>query len=129
VRPLGRFQLSLLLDVALPPQPGGFEGFGLGRVGAKSDDLPIAHCPHLPELLVDRNPAALAPSPLSEFALDGSKASGRKSWCKACDRDKARRLYAENRERVIARVQARNAKLREPRDWRGRRRSGRPGGR
>ena len=43
---------------------------------------------------------------LSDFARDRSKASGRKSICKLCDREKARRYYATNREAVLARVRA-----------------------
>jgi hypothetical protein len=43
-----------------------------------------------------------------EFAPDPSKASGRKSHCKACDAAKSRRYYEANRQRVIARVSARN---------------------
>ncbi len=42
--------------------------------------------------------------PTSSFYADKSKASGRKSICKACDRAKARSYYAENAPRVIARV-------------------------
>jgi hypothetical protein len=38
--------------------------------------------------------------------VDRSKASGRKSVCKECDAAKSRAYYAENRERVIARVSA-----------------------
>jgi hypothetical protein len=43
-----------------------------------------------------------------DFARDRSKASGRTSICKACDRAKAKAYYAANRERVIARVSAGN---------------------
>ena len=41
---------------------------------------------------------------LGEFARDKSKASGRKSWCKRCDSERALRYYRENRERVLARM-------------------------
>jgi uncharacterized C2H2 Zn-finger protein len=51
--------------------------------------------------------------PVSDFARDRSKASGHKSRCKACDREKARRYYAANRERVLAKRAARTAELRE----------------
>jgi hypothetical protein len=44
--------------------------------------------------------------PAADFAVDRSKASGRKSICKVCDRRKSGRYYAANRRRVIARVQA-----------------------
>jgi hypothetical protein len=44
--------------------------------------------------------------PADAFYADKSKASGRKSICKACDRAKARDYYAENAQRVIARVVA-----------------------
>lgn len=42
-----------------------------------------------------------------EFYADKSKASGRKSICKACDLEKSRRYYEANRERVAARNRAR----------------------
>jgi hypothetical protein len=45
---------------------------------------------------------------IAEFARDRSKASGRKSHCKLCDAAKAKSYYEANRERVIARVSARN---------------------
>jgi hypothetical protein len=53
---------------------------------------------------------------LSDFAGDASKASGRKSHCRLCDAAKSRNYYKANRERVIARVSARQARLRERRD-------------
>jgi hypothetical protein len=53
--------------------------------------------------------------PQAEFARDASKASGHKSWCKACDREKSRRYYEQNREKVIARVSARATELRRER--------------
>jgi hypothetical protein len=40
------------------------------------------------------------------FAADRYKASGRKSLCKACDREKARRCYAEHREERLAKLEA-----------------------
>jgi len=61
---------------------------------------------------------------IDEFARDRSKASGRKSICRACDRAKARRYYAANRERKLAYTAERNEALREAREatgWRGRR--------
>jgi hypothetical protein len=66
---------------------------------------------------------------VEEFARDKTKASGRKSICKACDREKSRRYYEANRERKLAYMAERNEALREAREatgWRGRRRSGRP---
>jgi hypothetical protein len=62
---------------------------------------------------------------LAEFARDGSKVSGRKSFCKACDREKAKRYYEANRERKLARAAERNAARREA-EGRRPRRSGRP---
>jgi hypothetical protein len=59
---------------------------------------------------------------IREFARDRSKASGRKSHCKACDREKARRYYEANRERKLAYMAERNAALREARGWRRRER-------
>lgn len=44
--------------------------------------------------------------PTSNFAVDVSKSSGRKSHCRACDNRKSRRWYAANREQRIATVQA-----------------------
>ena len=38
--------------------------------------------------------------PVSDFARDASKASGRKSHCKACDAAKSRRWYADPKNRV-----------------------------
>jgi hypothetical protein len=44
--------------------------------------------------------------PLSEFALDRSKASGRKSHCRDCDRAKSRAYYVANRERKLDKLEA-----------------------
>jgi hypothetical protein len=60
--------------------------------------------------------------PLSEFAVDRSKANGQKSRCKRCDNAKSKAYYAANRERVLARLSTRNAELREARPWAGQRR-------
>ncbi len=55
-------------------------------------------------MMIKRCPRCGVERPLGEFAVDRSKASGRKSLCKACDRDKARRYYAAKRaERHTAR--------------------------
>jgi hypothetical protein len=52
---------------------------------------------------------------LDEFARDASKASGRKSACKVCDAERARRWYAANSKAVIARqLAARAAKMDVP---------------
>jgi hypothetical protein len=48
---------------------------------------------------------------IEDFAPDPTKASGRKSHCKPCDNAKSRRYYQANRERVIARISARNRRL------------------
>ena len=61
---------------------------------------------------------------IEEFARDKTKANGRKSICKACDREKSRRYYEANRERKLASMAKRRAALREAREatgWRGRR--------
>jgi predicted RNA-binding Zn ribbon-like protein len=50
---------------------------------------------------------------VGEFALDRSKASGRKSWCKSCDAAKARRYYQRNRAAVILRASAYNSPRRK----------------
>ena len=44
--------------------------------------------------------------PVDEFPRDASKASGRASICRACDREKGRRYYHANRDRVLARYKA-----------------------
>jgi hypothetical protein len=49
---------------------------------------------------------------LEDFAVDRSKASGRKSRCRECDRERSRRYYAANREAVIRRVSAAQRKAR-----------------
>lgn len=51
--------------------------------------------------------------PLDDFPRDASKADGHKSLCRPCDREKARAYYAANRERVLARANARNAEQRK----------------
>jgi hypothetical protein len=50
--------------------------------------------------------------PLDRFAVDQSKSTGHKSWCRDCDNTRSRAYYAANRERVIARVSAYNAERR-----------------
>jgi hypothetical protein len=50
--------------------------------------------------------------PESAFAPDPSKGSGVKSICRRCDREKARRYYAANRERKLAKANARNVRIR-----------------
>jgi len=62
----------------------------------------------------------------SDFARDSWKASGRKSICKACDRAKAKAYYAQNRERVLARVLAYQDARRGERDPFGANRRSRP---
>ena len=59
--------------------------------------------------------------PIEEFARDRTRASGRKSLCKACDRAKSKAYYEANRERKLGYLARRNAALREARDHRGRR--------
>jgi hypothetical protein len=43
---------------------------------------------------------------LGEFAVDRSKASGRKSHCKACDNRKSKTYYEEHREEKLAKMEA-----------------------
>lgn len=45
----------------------------------------------------------------AEFAVDPSKASGRKSICRPCDRVKARGYYVAHRPAVLARQRAQKA--------------------
>jgi len=46
--------------------------------------------------------------PVGEFYSDKTKASGRKSICKACDLEKSKRYYAEHRVEVLRRHAARH---------------------
>jgi len=48
------------------------------------------------------------------FARDSSRASGRKSRCKVCDRARARAFYVANRERVLERAAAKRGRARSP---------------
>ena len=41
--------------------------------------------------------------PLDDFHRDKTKAGGRKSNCKECERERKRRFYEENREKVLER--------------------------
>jgi hypothetical protein len=49
---------------------------------------------------------------LSDFHADKSKSNGRRFVCRQCDNARSRAFYAANRERVLARVNAYNAKHR-----------------
>lgn len=86
---------------------GGGPRSRAGRVHtAPQSDIP----PHVEKL---RNcPRCGEEKPLSEYARDKSKAGGHKSHCKRCDNAKSRRYYAENGERVRARINALNAERR-----------------
>src|SRR5687767_4681749 len=42
----------------------------------------------------------------ADFGLDGSKASGRRSYCKACDRKRGRAYYETRKDELYARRQA-----------------------
>jgi len=64
-------------------------------------------CKHCPVCREDKPP--------EDFYIDRSKASGLRSPCKGYDRAKSRRYYAENRERKLAKANARNARLRAER--------------
>jgi hypothetical protein len=55
--------------------------------------------------------------PITEFAIDRSEASGRKSHCRECDNAKSLRYYAENREAVISRVSTRQRRARLGARW------------
>jgi hypothetical protein len=44
--------------------------------------------------------------PISEFAIGRAKASGHKSHCKACDRERATRYYAEHRAEALTKRRA-----------------------
>src|SRR5262245_23559023 len=46
------------------------------------------------------------------FARDASKRDALKSWCKACDAERARAYYQSNREQVLERVAARQGRSR-----------------
>jgi len=58
-------------------------------------------------------PKCKRPQPAENFAVDRSKASGRKSHCKDCDNDKSRAYYRDHREQKLQTVKARQARLRE----------------
>jgi hypothetical protein len=45
---------------------------------------------------------------LDRFAVDRSKSTGVKSWCRDCDNARSKAYYEANRERVLARVNAYN---------------------
>jgi hypothetical protein len=51
--------------------------------------------------------------PVSEFAGDKSKASGRKSICKRCDREKSKRYYYSNLEKARRRSRDANRRRRD----------------
>jgi hypothetical protein len=42
----------------------------------------------------------------ADFPLDSSKASGRKSYCKACDKKRGRAYYAAHRDELYAQREA-----------------------
>ena len=50
--------------------------------------------------------------PVEEFSRDRSRHDGRMIRCRACDNARARRYYEANRERKLAKANARNAMLR-----------------
>jgi len=50
-----------------------------------------------------------------DFYIDRSKPSGLRSPCKECDLKKSKAYYRENRERKLAKANARNARLRAER--------------
>jgi hypothetical protein len=49
---------------------------------------------------------------LGRFSVDRSKRTGRKSSCRDCDKARCKAYYAANREDVLARVNAYNARRR-----------------
>jgi hypothetical protein len=63
-----------------------------------------------------------------EFAVDRSKRSGRKSRCKECDREQARRYYAEHREERLAKLTGERRAAGIPRRDSGARKKYRPRG-
>jgi hypothetical protein len=73
----------------MPAQPLGIGPRRRGLEGAPPDEMRCYRCGET--------------KPVEEFARDRSKASGRKSLCKACDNAKSKDYYAANRERVIER--------------------------
>jgi hypothetical protein len=70
-----------------------------GRRGAGVDD--VAGVVNVAEIATCY--ACGESKPLDEFYPDASKAAGRMSRCRACDREKARRYYRQHREEVLAR--------------------------
>ena len=63
---------------------------------------------------VRRCPGCGEAQPFSEFAVDRSKSSGRKSHCRRCDRERAARYYRQNREAMLARDAERRSCARPP---------------
>jgi hypothetical protein len=68
-----------------------FERRGSLHPRASGISLPDAHKPQRTCPRCDET------KPETGFAKDATKASGRKSHCKACDREKARRYYRERK--------------------------------
>ena len=83
--------------------------------GAPHDPAPVNISPSIRSLpdRMSKCPRCERVLLVSEFARDRSKASGHKSHCKRCDREKSKQYYAANRERVLAKRAKRIAELRE----------------
>lgn len=77
--------------------------------GGSAHDRESAHSSPRNSEVRNQCPKCGETKPVSEFATDRSKASGHKSWCKACDNEKSKRYYRANAEAVIARVSKRAA--------------------
>lgn len=96
------------MPVGRPRDQGGVGGdVRQATPSANGTGAPSGFPPRAPE--VARCYRCTTAKPVTEFAIDRSKGSGRKSICRSCDRAKAKRYYEQNGERVRARVNARNA--------------------
>lgn len=49
-----------------------------------------------------------------EWAIDNSKPSGFKGWCKPCESKKSQRYYQAHRERILEKAAARRGRSRPP---------------
>jgi hypothetical protein len=71
----------------------GADSRGRRRTKARSLNLREWRCPVCGES-----------KPAEEFALDASKPSGYGTYCLRCDRERSKRYYAANREKVLAKA-------------------------
>ena len=81
-----------------------------------SKPLELLWYKRLPVAGFETSPISQCPAPIHSTTTvprDWTKASVHKSHCKRCGREKSKRYYAANRERVLTRRARRTAELRE----------------